>query len=142
MSSILDTLVSFDSNILILAIRSDPEHPDAEFLLLERVALLTLYVPLQVTVEVHRNLDSPAIHRLHDILSAARAIDWGFQRADADQISYWESKAAKKGDAVIASQIETAGVEVLVTDNRHFLGQIPDLPFRVLTAAEALRELG
>jgi len=37
--------------------------------------------------------------------------------------------------------LEELGIEVLVTENRDFLKEIENLPFRTLNAAEALAEL-
>ena len=54
---------------------------------------------------------------------------------------FWKSQGAKKGDAIITAQLELAGVSLLISDNRHFLHQIPNLPFRVLSSREAVELL-
>lgn len=46
-----------------------------------------------------------------------------------------------RGDAVVAAHLEHLAVPVLVSENRDFLGGVAGLPFRRVTAAEALSEL-
>jgi len=41
----------------------------------------------------------------------------------------------------IAAHLEELEVETLITENRHFLKKIKDLPFRSLNATKALAEL-
>src|SRR5436190_916437 len=49
-----------------------------------------------------------------------------------------ELQGAKKGDALICAELDAAGVRWLVSENRHFLHEIPDLPFAVVSAERAL----
>ena len=53
----------------------------------------------------------------------------------------WEQRGAKKGDAVIAAHLEIAGVRYFISENRHFIAEITNLPFKVLTSEETLRLL-
>ncbi len=56
-------------------------------------------------------------------------------------IRKYQSLGCKLGDATIAAHLEELEVEVLITENRHFLEELKDLPFRTLSAGEALVEL-
>jgi hypothetical protein len=47
----------------------------------------------------------------------------------------------KLGDAAVAAHLDEEGVEILISENRHFLTEIEGLPFRVISAAAALEEL-
>jgi hypothetical protein len=42
----------------------------------------------------------------------------------------------------MAAHLEKEGVQALISENRHLLSEIPDLPFRVLSSKAALEELG
>jgi hypothetical protein len=44
-------------------------------------------------------------------------------------------------DAIIAAHLKKMGIKTLVSENRDFLEEITGLPFRVLRAQKALREL-
>ena len=47
----------------------------------------------------------------------------------------------ERGDAVVASHIEGLGLPTLVSENRDLLRSIPNLPFRIVTAATVIAEL-
>ena len=51
----------------------------------------------------------------------------------------YEARGFKPADAFIAAYTEWVGANALVTENRHFLNQNPDLPFKVLTAEKCLK---
>jgi hypothetical protein len=46
------------------------------------------------------------------------------------------------GDAAVAAHLEEKNIDALISENRHFLAEIPDLPFRVLSSTATLEELG
>ena len=48
----------------------------------------------------------------------------------------------KLGDAIVAAHVEAMRVEILVSENRHFLEELKGLPFQVLNAEMILEELG
>ena len=56
-------------------------------------------------------------------------------------IRKYQSLGCKLGDAAIAAHLEELEVKVLITENRHFLEELKDLPFRRLSAIEALAEI-
>jgi len=47
----------------------------------------------------------------------------------------------KKGDAFVAACVAAAGVDYFISENRHFLSEIKNLPFVVLSPAEVLAQL-
>ena len=49
---------------------------------------------------------------------------------------------AKKGDAAIAAHLEAANIRYFISENRHFLAELPALPFKVLSSEEAVQLLG
>jgi len=72
----------------------------------------------------------------------ARAVTWDYAPAPLELVRTWEQRGAKKGDAVIADHLEIAGVYYFISENRHFIAEITNLPFKVLTSEETLRLLG
>ena len=82
---------------------------------------------------------------MQEVLSAlnrAKAVTWDYSPAPLARVRYWEQKGAKKGDAVIVAHLEAAEVPYFISENRHFLTEVPDLPFEVLTSSDALLRLG
>lgn len=53
----------------------------------------------------------------------------------------YEFAGLKSADALIAAYTEWVGAELLVSENRHFLTRRSDLPFKVLTAEQAVKLL-
>jgi PIN domain nuclease of toxin-antitoxin system len=47
----------------------------------------------------------------------------------------------KLGDAVVSAHLEELSVNLLVTENRDFLEELSGLPFRRLSASQAMTEV-
>jgi hypothetical protein len=76
------------------------------------------------------------------LLREAREFREEFAPGLEKRFEYWKQAGAKEGDARIIAQLEDAGVACLVSENRHFVREIANLPFSVRTSREALQELG
>ena len=141
MSSILRDLVALDTNVYVLGIRRSPQRPGCATLLFEHLPSLHVYLPVRVIAEVHRKLRQDEQQAVYSLLGTAAEVDWDFSSPPHELIGHYEQLGAKKGDAVIAAHLHAAGIRWLVSENRHFLAEIPDLPFTVITSAEALSQL-
>ena len=141
MSSIQTELVAIETNVYVFAIRPEVRRPHCAELVLERLRDLRVHVPLQVYVEIKRNLTPDEMKMFFRSLQLASGLERSFLPAERKRRVYWERHGAKKGDAVIIAQLEAANVGFLVSENRHFLEEVPNLPFEVLSAADALARL-
>ncbi len=141
MNSIREALVALDTNQYLFAVRRDLRYPDCERLMFDRIGELDILVPLQVQVELKRNLRTPQVQGVFRALHRARSVTFDFERVTAVRILEWEARGAKKGDAVIAACLQRTGVSYFISENRHFLRELSDLPFRVVSSAEAVRLL-
>ena len=141
MNSIRDEPVALDTNVFVFALRKDANYPACETLLFDKLAQLQVYVPLQVFVELQRNLTDNEMRGVLRALVRAKTVTWDYAPAPADLIARWEQRGAKKGDAVIAAHLEAANIRSFVSENRHFLAELSALPFGVLSSEEAVRLL-
>lgn len=141
MNSIHDDVVSLDTNVFVFALRKDPTHPACETLLYDRLEQLNVYIPLQVLVELQRNLTDQEMHGVLLALTKAKAVRWDYTPAPAMLVTQWQQRGAKKGDAVIVAHLAANAVPYLISENRHFLVEVPDLPFQVLTSEQAVQLL-
>jgi predicted nucleic acid-binding protein len=141
MNSIQDEVIALDTNEFIFALRQEPSHASCETLLFDKLPELRIYMPLQVLVELQRNLNLDEMRGIFLVLNRSKTIQWDYAPAPLPLIAKWEGKGAKKGDAVIAAHLENAKIPYLVSENRDFLVEIPDLPFKVITAAEVVKRL-
>jgi hypothetical protein len=141
-SSIRDEAVSLDTNEFVFAIRRETSYPTCETLLFDRLGERNLYMPLQILIELQRNLSHNEMRGVLLAITRAKTITWDYAPARLDLVNQWEQRGAKKGDAVIAAHLEASDVRYFISENRHFLAEIPHLPVEVLTSEEALRRLG
>jgi predicted nucleic acid-binding protein len=142
MNSIQNDWIALDTNEFIFALKGDTSHPSCELLIFEKLSQLKVYVPLQVILELQRNLTPQEMRDVFTALNRAKAIYWDYSLAQSDLIAAWKQQGAKKGDAVIIAHLQTANVPYLISENRHFIRELTDLPFKVLTSTEAIELLG
>jgi len=139
--TIFDKWISFDTNIYIFGIRENPNFP-ACIELLERIGELYVYIPRQVIRELQNNLQPDEVVELFKLFNQYPnriIIDWKI--IPIALISKFQILGCKLGDAVIAAHLEEQGVHILISENRHFLIEIPNLPFQVINAETALEEM-
>ena len=141
MNSIRDERVAVDTNVFIFALRKEPHYPACETLLFDKLHTLRVYMPLQIFLELQRNLTGSEMRRVVRALTMAHTVTWDYAPARVDLIRHWEQRGAKKGDAVITAHLEAVTIRYLVSENRDFLMELPALPFTVLSSAEAVRLL-
>lgn len=139
--TIADDWVVFDTNIFIFGVREDPRFPACAELL-ARIAELHIYIPRQIIRELQNNLLPDEVHELFELFKQYPdriRIDW--KTTTQALINKFQQLGCKLGDAAVAAHVAEEGVEILISENRHFLAEIHGLPFRVISAAEALQEL-
>ena len=142
MNSILHEMVALDTNEFIFALRQETTRPDCKILLFDKLNTLHVYMPLQILIELQRNLNAQEMRGMLLALTKAKAVSWDYSLVPRSHVQRWEARGAKKGDAVIAAQLEAADVHYFISENRHFLSELPNLPFQVLTSEQAVRQLG
>lgn len=140
-NSIREELVALDTNIFLFALRKEASYTACEALLYDKLSELKVYIPLQVFVELQRNVNNDEMRGLLRALLRARSVSWDYAPAPPELIARWERQGAKKGDAVIAAHLEAANVHYLVSENRHFLIELPMSPFQVISSEEAIKIL-
>ncbi len=133
--------VVLDTNVWIFGLRQQPERP-ACARLLRSLHRLTVHVLRQVLLELLANLHEAErrdFFRLSQRYPQRLEVSW--ERVDLARMQTYQQRGCKLGDATVAAHLDVLGVSVLVSENRDFLYEITNLPFRVMRAEEALREL-
>lgn len=134
--------VVLDTNIWIFGLRNQPDRP-ACAQLLRCLNRLSVRVPRQVLLELRANLNSEKMNDLFRLWSTyPDRIDIRWGRVRLALIEKYQRMGCKLGDAAVAAHVEDMGIEVLISENRDFLEEIRGLPFRILSAEDALQELG
>lgn len=141
MTSIRDKWIALDTNEFLFGIDPPPGRESCRELILEGIAGLHVFVPLQVSLELQRNLSPSNLRKLIRAINRLADTRWDFMAAEDEAVRRFEELGARKGDAVIAAQLERSTITVLISENRHFLTEVPGLPFRVYSAADLLKRL-
>lgn len=129
-----------DANEYIFALGLSRQE-DSE-LLLERISdnksLHSLSICRTIVEEVRANLAPKDFHTFTKLINLLTPIDEDFL-VPFELGSKYEFMGLKPADAFIAAYTEWVGADALVTENRHFLKQNPNLPFKVLNADSCLK---
>lgn len=88
--------------------------------------------------EVRRNLTPESYRDFIAFVMSFTDIDEDFVVPFESGVKY-ETYGLKPADAFIAAYAEWVSADALVSENRHFLRRIDNLPFAVVTAEECLR---
>lgn len=140
MSSIRTELIALDSNEFIIALRDRDASRPQTILVRQEVPNLQVHVPLQVLLELQRNLTRAELKDFYDLVTPEN-VTISHEAAEIGRVNYFHGLGATKGDAVIAAQLQAANVTLFVSENRHFLTEIPNLRFKVVSSEDALRLL-
>ena len=72
MNFIHNQLIALDTNQFIFALRQDPTYSSCQILVFEKLHKINVYLPLQVLIELQRNLNENEIRGVMLALSTAR----------------------------------------------------------------------
>lgn len=139
--SILDEWIVLDTNIWIFGLRRNPDVPACAQLLglLDR---LHIVLPRQILQELQANFSEAETRTLFGLFShISHRVKITWEKAHQNTVGKYQRLGCKLGDAVIAAHLEELNIKVLVSENRDFLEEVKELPFRRLTAAQALADL-
>lgn len=139
--NIRNSRIVLDTNVWIYGLRQDPTHPGCSELL-EKLRAFTVIIPRQVLVELQVNLSPQEYQEFWQLINAYPArIEISWDPAPQDRLDRYRRLGCRRGDAAVAALTESIGAEALVTENREFLRDVPDLPFRILSSSDLLAEL-
>lgn len=99
-----------------------------------------IYICRTIVNEVQRNISFPYLEKFYDFIHGICILEEDYV-VPFELGAKYEKQGLKPGDAFIAAYAEHVKAELLVSENRHFLSRRHDLLFRVVNAAECLREL-
>lgn len=131
-----------DTNVWIFGLRTQSDRP-ACVQFLKHLNQLRIKIPRQVLLELQANLthdEMGALFRLWRYYPNRIDIRW--EKADSELVAKYQRMGCKLGDAAVSAHTEELNVDLLLSENRDFLEEIEGLPFRILRAGDALRELG
>ena len=133
--------VVLDTNVWIYGLRQDQGHQDCAELL-DKLRALRVIIPRQVLIELQVNFSPQEYQHFWQLINTYSArIEVSWDPAPIDRLDRYSGLGCRRGDAAVAALTEYVGAEALVTENREFLRNVPDLPFRLLSSSDLLAEL-
>lgn len=129
-------IIILDSNEYIYGLT---ETKEASIDLLELLSDFTVKIPRIILDELHQNLRADDLKNLYRLIKEADLET--VERKTPSSIVDKYSKHLPYEDAVIASYCEYLNVDILVSENRHFLVNFHSRAFRVLSASAFLKEI-
>ena len=134
--------IVLDTNVWIFGLRKQPGR-SACVQVLRNLNRLYVKIPRQILLELRANLMKDEFGELFRLVNRyPDRIDIQWDKVKSLLIRKYEKLGCKLGDAIVATHIEAMRVEILVSENRHFLEELKGLPFQVLNAEMILEELG
>ena len=135
-------LLVLDTNEYLLAVGPSPKLSSERLLdrLIGQSPSHRIRIPRLIIDEIRRNLPPETFRELLTAIRLTTSIDEDFV-VPFELGTKYEARGLKPADAFIAACTEWTGADVLVTENRHFLGRRTDLSFKVLTAEQCLKVL-
>lgn len=130
-----------DTNVWIFGLRRNPQFSDSIKVLTNIGSFLAL-VPLQIITELPVNLrdeEMAEFYRLRNEYGEYVSVSW--EAVAVERVRFYQRRGCRKGDALVAAHAEALSADLIVSNNRQFLGAIQNLPFTIATPAEALSRL-
>ncbi len=130
-----------DTNVWIFGLRRTPAFAACGGLL-DRLGELSVVIPRQILQELRANLNDEELRTFFVLVNAFPrnvVLDWS--RAPEHLVMKFLTLGCRRGDAMVAAHAESLAASSLVSENRDFLADAPGLPFRIISASEALAEL-
>ncbi len=133
------TIISLDTNVLIFGLKATVP---AAVRVLQRLDQFDVKIAPEVISEVRRNVSVDEMRRFYGYVRALPSFEVRYEIPPLSHMAKYRQLGLKKGDIRIAAFCDWQRVALLISENRHFLQETPDLPFEVLPAAEFCRRAG
>ena len=89
-------------------------------------------ISVQVERELRKNLTEQEFRQFYDLIGLLSTVHIVYQFPDDQLLAYYRQLGLKTGDAKIAAFCEQAAIDILVSENRHFLEELPNRSFEIL----------
>ena len=121
--------ISLDTNVIIFGLRNlDPSAA----MLLKSLFLFDVSLCFQVERELRKNLAEHEFRQFYDPVGLLPTLSISYQPIGEQIIAHYRQFGLKTGDALIAAFCEQEAVEILISENRHFLKELPTRTFEIM----------
>lgn len=122
-------LISLDTNVIILGLRQIDPYAS---LVLENLFHFNVRLCAQVERELQRNLTREEFRKFYDLLGLLTTMSIVYQPPDEQLLLLYQALGLKTGDAIIAAFCEQEQIDLFISENRHFLQELPNRSFQII----------
>ena len=123
--------ISLDTNVVIFGLRN--LNPFS-VTLLKNLFRFDVRISIQVERELRKNLAEDEFRQFYDILGLTSTVHIIYPPPDERLLVLYRQLGLKTGDAKIAAFCDQEGIEILVSENRHFLEALSKRSFQIMNS--------
>lgn len=123
--------ISLDTNVAIFGLRKLDLF---SITLLKNLFQFDVRISNQVERELRKNLTENEFRQFYDILGLTSTVHIIYSSPDDRLLVLYRELGLKTGDAKIAAFCDQEGIEILVSENRHFLEKLPKRSFQIMNS--------
>ncbi len=131
--------ISLDTNVIIFGLRKIDPYAT---LLLKNLYRFEVHLTFQVEFELRKNLLSNELHLFYVLMEDMPEIYIDYQHPDENIFEMYRQLGLKTGDAMIAAYCEEKSIDILVSENRHFLQKLKNRPFIIMDSRNICQMFG
>ena len=121
--------ISLDTNVFIFGLRNRDQYAA---LILKNMFRFDISISEQVERELRRNLTESEFRRFYDLMATLTTFHISYQPLHEDVLQFYQQWGLKTGDARIATFCEQEQIHIFVSENRHFLHELPERSFEII----------
>jgi predicted nucleic acid-binding protein len=122
-------IISLDTNVFIFGFRN--LNP-ASVNILQNLFQFEVEISFQVERELRKNMTEREFRQFYDLIGPLPTVRVIYHPPDDQILSHYRELGLKTGDAYIAAFCEQESIDILISENRHFLGQLPQRSFQIV----------
>jgi predicted nucleic acid-binding protein len=131
--------ISLDTNIFIFGIRNiDP----FSVTILKNLFQFNVRISVQVEKELRNNISHIELKEFYSLIKLLTYFDIVYQQPNTEIFNKYQELGLKTGDAIIAEFCFSENIEILISENRHFLQQLPHQPFEIIESKLFCKKFG
>ena len=131
--------ISLDTNVFIFGLRNRDQYA---VLILKNLFRFDISISEQVERELRRNLTESEFRRFYDVLATLITFQISYQPLHEDFLRFYQQWGLKTGDARIAAFCEQEQIDLFVSENRHFLHELPERSFEIINCRTCCERFG
>lgn len=130
--------ISLDTNVFIFGLRKIDPYAS---LVLEHLFRFEASISLQVERELRKNLTTTEFRAFYDLVGLLSTFHISYQSPDEELLSLYRQLGLKTGDAIIATFCEQESIDIFISENRHFLQELPQRSFEIWDSQTFCRKM-